>query len=190
MFTNHPEDSGVEQKYWYKFENPKQITQLILTFEQQSEIPSIAIVDNNIKAAFKAWKQEIRYIKASGGIVRNNEGLYLFIYRLCKWDLPKGKMNPGETPEQTAHREIEEETCVRKLEIIRELPSTYHTYLLKDQFILKRTYWYEMVTADFSKCEPQTEEHIELVKWFNEKDFNIILENTYPSIRDVLNEIK
>ena len=48
-------------------------------------------------------------IEAAGGLVKNENGDYLFIYRNDKWDLPKGKIEKDEKTKVAAVREVEEE---------------------------------------------------------------------------------
>ena len=68
-----------------------------------------------------------KIIKAGGGVVKNNNDQILFIYRLKKWDLPKGKLDKGETIRDCAKREVEEETKV-KVNLKQKIISTWHTY--------------------------------------------------------------
>ena len=65
-------------------------------------------------------------LEAAGGIVMNNEKERLFIYRFGKWDLPKGKIENGESIKEAALREVQEETGISRPTIITGLPSTFH----------------------------------------------------------------
>ena len=51
-------------------------------------------------------------------MVYNDKGEILFIFRNGKWDLPKGGTEKNETMEETAMREVEEETGVNGLSIV------------------------------------------------------------------------
>lgn len=130
-----------------------------------------------------------KVVNAAGGAVHNADDHLLMIYRNDKWDLPKGKMEKGETPEQSAVREVEEECGVTQLKIVRELPSTYHTYKINDKLHLKRTWWYEMCTTDSRKLIPQTEEGITKAEWLDKKGVETAKTNTYGSILEVLNAL-
>jgi 8-oxo-(d)GTP phosphatase len=122
-------------------------------------------------------------IKAAGGLVLN-EGQVLMIWRLKKWDLPKGKLNKGEKPKIGAVREVEEE-CSVKVKAGKKICHTWHTYKQNGRRILKKTYWYRMYCVDDSNMKPQHEENIEDIQWMNETELKEAFYNTYPSIRDV-----
>lgn len=134
-------------------------------------------------------KDHFTFIEAAGGLVKNKENKYLFIYRLDKWDLPKGKAENEEAPEETAIREVQEETGLNQLELVQPLPNTYHIYPLKKKIILKCTHWFEMLHEGNGEVTPQTSENIEKAEWVSKEVFPRILENTYPSITDVLKSI-
>ncbi len=125
-------------------------------------------------------------IQAGGGLVENEKGEILFMFRRGKWDLPKGKLDPGETLESCAVREVEEETGVSRLELIRFLITTEHEYEERRQFILKQTHWYLMKADSSQPLIPQKEEDITELKWVGRPDYKMILDNTYPGILEVL----
>lgn len=128
-------------------------------------------------------------IKAAGGLVENNRHEILMIFRREKWDLPKGKLDEGETLEYCALREVEEETGLHNLEIIRSLRTTYHTYVQFGKHILKETHWYLMKNSGDEKLIPQTEEEISEIVWAKKEKLQKFLENTFPAIKLVLNEV-
>jgi 8-oxo-dGTP pyrophosphatase MutT (NUDIX family) len=125
-------------------------------------------------------------IKAGGGLVRNNDQEILLIFRLGKWDLPKGKLDENETIEECALREVSEETGLTHLKIIRTLEITYHTYILFGKHNLKETHWYEMSSNKSDKLIPQTEEDITEIKWVKKDNLSPYLLNTFPSIAIIL----
>lgn len=141
--------------------------------------------------ADQSWKAFVSLyvlIVAAGGLVENEKGEFLFIYRKGKWDLPKGKAEYDETPEMTALREVEEECGLKNLKIEKELTKTFHTYKEKGKYILKETYWYLMSVKGNQKLVPQTEEGITAVKWISENRIaKEILVNTYSSIMGIFN---
>ena len=148
----------------------------------------ICFVDKDPKKLFKQFKSNFRYIEASGGLVRNEKDEYLFIFRNGKWDLPKGKKEKGETIKNCALREVKEECGIKGLKIEKELSDTYHIYSLEEKYILKRTFWFEMKCKSDCELIPQKEEGITKIKWVKKKDFNKVLNNTYPLIMDVIKE--
>ena len=125
-------------------------------------------------------------IKAAGGVVKKGDDQILFIYRYGKWDLPKGKMEPGESPDETAIREVMEETGIAGLQIIKELTPTFHTYRLDGRRVLKKTFWYEMSFKDDSNIIPQAQEDITVVKWLGKRDIPWAMRDSYASIIELL----
>lgn len=125
-------------------------------------------------------------IQAAGGLVIKNNDLILFIYRYGKWDLPKGKSEPGESLKETAIREVIEETGVTGLEITKELTPTYHTYRIEGRRVIKKTCWFEMSYKDDSRILPQAVEDITVVKWLSRKDIPWAMRDSYASIIELL----
>lgn len=149
----------------------------------------VIILHNDPARVLAKIEHMSKLVNAAGGAVRNSENRLLMIFRNEKWDLPKGKMEKGETPEQSAVREVEEECGITQLKILRELPNTYHTYKINDKLHLKRTWWYEMSTSDARKLIPQTEEGITKAEWLDRKGVEEAKGNTYGSILEVLNAL-
>ncbi len=134
----------------------------------------------------KAFFKNFTLIEAAGGIVQNNDKEMLFIFRLGKWDLPKGKMEKGEKPDDCAKREITEETGIKNLIVKKKAGETWHSYDEFGKHFLKLTHWYYMTCEDKQEPRPQLEENITAVKWVKTKDIAAPLKNTYPSIKDIL----
>ena len=135
------------------------------------------------KEILKTLKQKIPVQKAGGGLVYNKNGDILFIFRNGKWDLPKGGIEKNEKIEETAIREVEEETGVNKLVITEKLEKTYHIFKRNGRYKLKITHWFEM-KSDFEGIpKGQSEEGIEKVVWISPKDLPTVLENSYENIR-------
>jgi len=147
------------------------------------------ILKKNADDFFDSVKKDIKLIKAAGGVVKNGKGKYLFIYRLGKWDLPKGKVDEGESMREAAVREVEEECGIKVDYLGLKLATTYHTYLLKGELVLKKTNWYEMGVNKVPKLKPQYEEDITEAVWLGADRFDQIRENTYPLIGDILDAI-
>jgi len=148
----------------------------------QSKYNGIYLRCSNLKKDWKKFKKHFKVQKAAGGKVLSNNKV-LFIYRFDKWDLPKGKLEKGETIKECALREVEEECGIDKLKIENKLETTYHIFERKNKIILKKTYWFLMKTDFSGKLIPQTEEGIEKVVFMNEKEIKTALENTYENIK-------
>ena len=134
----------------------------------------------------KFLKKKFKIIKAAGGLIRKGEKV-LMIYRLKRWDLPKGKLDKGENHRLAAKREVEEE-CNIKVEVFEKICTTWHTYTMKRRQILKKTVWYAMDIVKHDKMRPQIEEDIEEVRWMSPKEAYHALQHSYKSISFVFDE--
>lgn len=154
--------------------------------EKSKKFDGVVIHSENFKKLEKDFKGLYKIIEAAGGVVFNEKNEILMIYRLETWDLPKGKIDEGETPDAAAVREVEEETGINQIKLGPLLTKTYHTYKNgKGKRILKRTYWYRMDTKDQTLI-PQTEENIEIAEWISLEKFLAKNRKAYNSIMDVL----
>ncbi len=129
---------------------------------------------------------QFKLVKAAGGLIRKKDK-FLMIYRMKKWDLPKGKKESGERSKQTAVREVEEE-CNVSVKLGDKICTTWHTYTMNKKSMIKRTKWYVMNITDDSKMKPCLEEDIEDLKWMTQKEVYHALENSYKSIQFVFEE--
>ena len=154
-------------------------------FMSQNQL-DIELVSNDLEGLWSTFQSTFSIIEAAGGVVRNQSGDKLLIKRLGKWDLPKGKMEKGERPDESALREIKEECGLSSLEIINELAPSYHVYRLGKLSILKKTYWFKIEAKGDIAVNPQTEEGITEVAWFSDKDLSKARENTYRSLEDLI----
>jgi 8-oxo-dGTP pyrophosphatase MutT (NUDIX family) len=140
------------------------------------------------KVLFKKLTEKIPVQRAGGGLVYNNKGEVLFIFRNGKWDLPKGGKEKGEKMPTTAMREVEEETGVNRLTVTKKLQKTYHVFKRNGRFKLKITHWFEM-TSDFDGIPlAQADEGIEKVAWFNPEQIQEALKNSYENIKLLFEE--
>lgn len=137
------------------------------------------------KAVATALNETFRMAPAAGGVVVK-DGKIVSIVRHGIPDLPKGHIEKGEMPEQAALREVEEETGIDNLQIVKELPSTWHCYIEHELWTLKRTYWYLMSTTETVQPKPQTEEGITEIKLVGNEEVETFLKNTFRSISEIL----
>lgn len=172
---------------FYKYETKADLVKFWEFFEIASgSLNNLFIIHEDISKLHQEFFEFFQVIDAAGGVVTNAKNQILIIKRFGKWDLPKGKLTPGENIEKAALREVNEECGISGLKIIRQLKSTYHTYYLNNQKILKKTSWFEMKYSGDETFRPQVEEDITEVVWFNRENLPEITSNTYKSIIDVL----
>lgn len=153
----------------------------LLRTRKLKTLDSITLVTNEKSKLKKFIKSRFLIIKAAGGVV-TKEDQVLFIYRLGKWDLPKGKFEKKETPEICALREVEEE-CNIEVKLGKQICVTWHTYTQNRKSILKKTYWFSMKNLNDTKMKPQVEEGIMDIKWLKHQEAKTALINSYPSMR-------
>lgn len=150
---------------------------------RKKKLKEAYIYHPNGEEILKKFTNKIPLEVAAGGVVTNKKGKVLFIYRNDKWDLPKGKLDKGETIEECALREVEEETGVKKLKIENFLRTTYHVFKRNGIYKLKEVHWYAMKTSYKGELKGQKSEGIEKVKWKGPKKIQKALQNSYINIK-------
>ncbi len=163
----------------------KFLVNIVHQLESSDRFDSIVVFDTDLDRIWSDFQKIYEPISAAGGAVFNPEGKVLLIHRRGSWDLPKGKMDPGETPEQTAVREVQEETGLNNITLGPHLLDTWHTYEHKGKRVLKTTHWYKMQTTDH-QLVPQAEEDIEQAVWDDLDAFLAAPKEVYGNILDVL----
>lgn len=158
----------------------------LMTDKKLRKVHSIFISSRNKRKLIDYLKGKFKVIEAGGGIVEKN-GKILMIYRRKVWDMPKGKLDKGESIKACATREVEEETGV-KVAIDKKIDAVWHTYVTKKKYILKKTHWYAMDCIDDKKMAPQKEEGIKKVEWMSMEEVRKSLHGSYRSIRYVMQE--
>ena len=120
-------------------------------------------------------------IESAGGLVCNRSNHILLMFKRGKWDMPKGRIEPEQTREIAALREVQEETGLKekKLTIEGKLVSTWHTTTHGGVKYLKKTHWYLMrYDGDDDDTMPQVEEGIIECRWVHLSDL--------PAYRELL----
>lgn len=131
-------------------------------------------------------------LTAGGGVVYKENSFprkVLLMKRNGFWDLPKGKIEKGESIEECAVREVEEEVGARNLSIEQFLCDTYHEFEAKGKKFGKTTTWYSMkFNQTGAALEPQGEEGITELKWVELQKAKIMVE--FKNLVDVLTEFE
>ncbi len=147
---------------------------------------SLDITIDDYESVKSFLKNKFKIVKAAGGLVKKKDR-FLMIYRMKKWDLPKGKKESGEGYKQNAEREVNEE-CNIDVSMGKKICTTWHTYTMNRNSMLKKTRWYAMDLVDDSRSRPSLDEDIEELRWMTQKEVYHALENSYNSIRFVFEE--
>jgi ADP-ribose pyrophosphatase YjhB (NUDIX family) len=159
-------------------------------FELLENNSGLIFISEHPDHLYKHFSESLFIIEAAGGVIFNPDRTkILFIYRRGKWDLPKGKIDEGESIKKAAWREVEEECGIKTHQIEDHLLDTFHIYQLKSKWVLKKSYWFVM-TAEEEKLTPQAEEGITKAEWIAIGDIMKLIEGeTYPTILDLLEEL-
>lgn len=158
----------------------------LMTDKKLKKVHSIFISSRKKRALIDYLKSKFKVIEAGGGIVEK-DGKLLMIFRRKVWDIPKGKLDKGETIEECAVREVEEETGV-KVKVDKKIDAVWHTYVTKKKYVLKKTHWFAMHCIDDKNMAPQKGEGIKQVEWMTLEEVRKALHDSYRSIRYVMQE--
>lgn len=181
-------DKPSRESYIIDYNNPNDLLlEDVLKILETTD--SITVYTTKLNEAYGVFTAQFAMVEAAGGVVLNPKGELLMILRNKRWDLPKGHIEIYEDQEQCAVREVEEETGVGDLSIVRHLCDTLHFYFVSQRWELKRTYWYEMCTQSTNTLKPQTEEGIEQVVWCSAEQVADNMKSTFPTIRNVFNSL-
>jgi len=147
--------------------------------------PGYVFVTDDEPGLFREFQHIYRPMEAAGGLVTNPAGDILLIFRRRKWDLPKGKIDAGETPEQAALREISEETGLSHIQLGEKLIRTWHGYRQGTEKILKETHWYRVSFTGTELTVPQIEEDITDIQWIRPENVHKYIPYSYPNLKAV-----
>ncbi len=158
----------------------------VLKFFETSNF--VAVLTDDPARVFELFSREFVQVTAGGGVVVDERGEWLLIFRNGRWDLPKGHLEPDERIDECAVREVAEETGVEGAQIVRPLCATIHCYnYTNTHWEMKHTYWYEMrIVHRPDHTAPQTEEGIARVEWFSRERLRPLLAGMFPTLRRVL----
>ncbi|MGD0581947.1 MAG: NUDIX domain-containing protein [Bacteroidales bacterium] len=177
------------QKYglFHKFNDTVELYRLIAEFQEDKSIPSVNIYGTDIKHLWRIFRIYFTEVGAAGGLVKHSVGKYLFIERKGKWDLPKGHIEQGESPENCALREVNEECGITGHTIVKPLQPSYHTYSWEGISYLKKTHWFLMEYSGEMISDPQTEEGITKVEWMSPDEISVIKGLAWMSLAELIN---
>lgn len=170
------------------YTDSEELAKLIKRIRANKTIDEYLIYCFDLGELWQSFTSLFMVIDAGGGIIRNKKGDLLFIFRKGKWDLPKGKIEPGETIADGAVREVKEECGLTEVTLGRLLTTTYHTYTQSNKRILKQSHWYEMDVPNGQKLVPQLEEDITEIRWIKPTKLAEVRTNTFRSVADLLDE--
>ncbi|WP_372472810.1 NUDIX hydrolase [Capnocytophaga sp. ARDL2] len=179
VLTNQLEQETDCQVYLLETVNLKQL----FTKYFDETIDKAILYHPNKKILLEKFLKKVDVERAGGGRVYNDKGEILFIFRNGRWDLPKGGVEKNEKIEQTAMREVEEETGCKKLTIKDKIAVTYHVFKRNGRFKLKETHWFNMKSTYTGKLAAQLEENIEKVEWIQPNEVTEKLKNSFDNIR-------
>lgn len=193
---NHTLDAATESitqaklinHVWVRNANEKDFDVILgfLNSKVPTNILSVIISTAGIMSSEDYFRRKFKIVKAAGGLIRKKEK-FLMIYRMKKWDLPKGKKEKNEKYKRTAVREVAEE-CNITVKLGRKICTTWHTYTMNKNAMLKKTKWYLMDSVDDTRMKPALEEDIEEIRWMNPKEVYHALEHSYKSISYVFGQ--
>lgn len=179
------------QKYclFHKYNGIDELYAKISSFIENDDIESFNIYSESLDSLWQAFRSFFENRTAAGGLLLNEKGELLFIRRSDRWDIPKGHLSGKEQLVECARREIEEETGLIPAKELTQLSRTYHVYFVGGKAVLKETSWFIFEYTGGGRALPQEEEDISEVRWFGRQEINIVESDTWPSIRDIINEV-
>ena len=185
LANSFPKTSDNSYDEVIKYENHEMLKKAISNFEQ-ADTPNLLIYFEDADYLFRQFASYYSLVKAAGGIVSNPDNQVLLIFRRGKWDLPKGKNEREETLEQTAIREVSEETNLQDLTLNGFITDTYHTYYIGNNAVLKQTRWYHLSNSGKDVLIPQVNEDITHAVWVSTDQLKDYYQNMFNSIIEVL----
>ena len=180
-----------DASFLHLFDPPHRVLRDLPSLLRKSpDLKEVTIHSSNLEETWMTFCASYREIAAAGGVVTDEEGRVLWIQRNDKWDLPKGKLEAGESLEEAAIREVEEETGISALTVTGEAYTTFHTYESEGVVYLKSTFWFPMKhDGNRTQGVPQTIEGISDVCWLEQPFPESTLSNTFGSIKTVLDAL-
>ena len=171
------------------FDSVDDIANAVEILKDKEHIQRVMILSPELNSLWETFCSRYKIIQAAGGLVKNEKDEYLLIFRNGRWDLPKGKLEKNESLESAAIREVEEECGVSNLTLGPKLTTTYHTYELKGEQVLKESHWYKMSYSGSESLTPQHDEGIEKAEWMNLEQIKEARTNMFSAIDEILSAL-
>ncbi len=175
--------------HWW--EGPgKPLLRWVEALESLPLIDSLQLLYYDLDTLKKFFENHFEYVEAAGAIVAiKNQDYFLAIYRRGFWDLPKGKMEKGEDPEECALREVMEETGV-KISNNNAIPLTTTKHLFRQQgrWHIKKTHWFVFEVDSALPTKPESREGIKEARWLSLTEWKHRRKRSYLSVCHVVSQ--
>ena len=185
LTDNHVDYTSQFDTLFIKYKS-EEAMKLSVNLVLNKQLENLVIIAEDLNELWRNFCAMFESMEAAGGVVKNDQGAILFVLKNGIWDLPKGKIDSGESVEDAAVREVKEECGVDDVHISRPLQDSYHIFTKDDQQILKHTNWFEMTSNHNGELKGDEKEGITEVSWIKNDQLEEILSNSYPSIRDLI----
>ena len=162
--------------------------ELIELLRDSPVLKSVVVFHEKLDDLWNIFCKKFTLISAAGGIVQNKDRI-LFIYKNNHWDLPKGKMENGESSEKAALREVKEECGLKQLSLKGPHAITYYLFNEKGNTLLKKTEWFLMTSPDEGPLIGDKKEGITDVKWMDKNSWKSDQQNSFPSVINMLSNL-
>jgi 8-oxo-dGTP pyrophosphatase MutT (NUDIX family) len=175
-------------EYYVKYKDRQQLKDILDKFFDDF-YTEVYIYHPDLNELFKNFKVFFTYLESAGGIVFNKYGQVLLIRKNSVWDLHKGKIEKGETPEDAAIREVHEECGLDNLFIVQHIKDTYHIFKRSGKKFLKKTYWYKMIYKGYKEPKPLKSEGITKIQWFDTDKLDQVFQFMHPNLVPLLKQV-
>jgi len=167
-------------------DDARELPRMVQQLSKHAQLRGLWLYGEGPERIWDWFRDPYTFVQAAGGAVTDEHGRLLAIERLGQWDLPKGKVEPGEVLDEAALREVKEECGLVHLELVGSLCETWHTYERKGRMHLKRTDWFLMNGSSADQLTAQHEEDITDVRWMDVAGVEEMRRRTYPSLVRVI----
>jgi len=189
VFTNKT-DLHRKTDILYELTDSEDFKSLVFDYLTKRKGHHVRVVCTDVERVWSNFCQWFEVRRAAGGLVVNADGDYLFIRRKGLWDIPKGHIEHGESSKDGGLREVTEECGISGMQIERLICTTWHTYYIDNQPVLKSTDWYLMRYNGPLMLKPQTDEDITEAAWVKPGNVDTLLENSFSSIPEVVKQLR